>query len=313
MSTRAPLGVTALLILNVAACERAPDPAIAQRAATKAAEHVAEGRGGIERMASGLVTVTERAARTMGAAMADPTNVARVRNRLLDLHDDHSEVGRALTLYPTWFIAAVGTDGKAIAGDRTHDRDFLPGRDLGAMFPCVRAALAGTAGSCTGVMPAAGAVPERTYLVAAHPTRGPMAQPVAANADAGAAPTPSPEGINGVVVSAITYGRLAKAVRELLNLRTANERVQLYVGLVRGSQVIPSGRNNNEVAAAYLVPDSLVPRVPRDLDARLGRGNEPVTFNFSENNGQLQWGAAAGRVSALDAETALVVFRTSLR
>jgi hypothetical protein len=244
--------------------------------------------------------------------MADPSNVARVRNRLLDLHDDHTEVGRDLTLYPTWFIAAVGTDGKAIAADRTPDHDFLPGRDLGSMFPCVRAALAGTGGSCSGVMPAAGDVPERTYLVAAQPTRGPLPSAPAADGDAGA-PTPAPEGVNGVVVAAINYGRVAKAVRELLNLSTARERVQLYVGLVRAGQVMPSGRNNSDVAAAFLVPDSLVPRVPRDLDARLAQGNGSTTFTFAENNGQLQWGAAAGRVPSLDAETSLVVFRTSLR
>lgn len=277
------------------ACKGTPDPAVGRAAAAKAAEHVAEGRGAVDRLATGLVDVMGKAARDMAPAMAEPGNVARVRNRLRDLHEERSEVGRELTLYPTWFIAAAGMDGKAIAGDREPDRDFLPGKDLAAAFPCVRAALSGTAGRCVGELSSGDGQEPRTYLVAVQPTRAPD------------------NTVNGAVVGAITFGRLAKAVRELLNLRVGREQVQLYVGFVRDGRVIPSGRRDNDVAQAFLVPDSLVPRVPGDLLQRLPAGDGAHTFTFNENDGRLQWGAAAARVPTLGESTALVVFRAPLR
>ncbi len=277
----------------LAACNKGPDPAVGRAAAAKAAEHVIEGRGGVERLTRGFAEVMTKVSREMGPALADPSNVARVRNRLLhDMHDDRTEVGRDLTLYPTWFLAAVGPDGKGIAGDRAPEQDFLPGKDLGAAFPCVRAALQGTGGTCVGELSSGEGQSPRVYLVAAQPTRA---------AEGGA--------ITGAVVGTITFGRLAKAVRELLNLRVGRERVQLYVGFSYGGRIIPSGTRDNDVTAAYLVPDTLLPRVPRDLDTRLSQGNGATTFTFDENGGQLQWGAAVGRVPTLGPQTSMVVFR----
>ncbi len=295
MSTRTVWA--AMMVLGVVTgCEKAPDPAVGRAAAAKAAEHVVEGREGVERLTRGFDEVMAKAAREMGPAVAEPGNVARVRNRLWhDMHDDHTEVGRDLTLYPTWFLAAVGVDGKGIAGDRAPDQDYLPGKDLGAAFPCVRAALQGNGGHCVGELASGEGQAPRVYLVSAQPTRA---------AEGGA--------VTGAVVGAITYGRLSKAVRELLNLRTAHDRAQLYVGFWHGGRIIPSGTRDNDVAAAFLVPDSLLPRVPRDLDARLAAGHGSATFTFDENGGRMQWGAAAGRVSALGDDTALVVFRTPL-
>ncbi len=279
----------------IAACERGPDPAVGRAAAAKAAEHVSEGREGVDRLAHGFGEVMTKVAREMSGAMAEPRDVARVRNRLWhDMHDDRTEVGRDLTLYPTWFLAAVGADGKGVAGDRAPDQDYLPGKDLAAAFPCVRAALQGNGGTCVGEMASGEGQPARVYLVAAQPTR-----------------TADGATVNGAVVGAITFGRLAKAVRELLNLRTARDRVQLYVGFWYDGRVIPSGTRDNDVAAAFLVPDTLVPRVPRDLDAQLARGGR-TTFTFDENGGRMQWGAAAGRVPTLGDRTALVVFRAPL-
>ncbi len=283
-------------MVSLSACQSRPDPAIGRAAVAKAREHVNEGRDGVERLARGFSEVIDKVARAMGPTMAEATNVARVRNRLrLDMHDERSEIGRDLTLYPTWFLAAAGTDGKGIAGDRAPENDFLPGRDLAGAFPCVRAALQGTGGTCVGEMSSGEGQAPRVYLVTAHPTRAAEGAPV-----------------NGVIVGAITYGRLAKAVRELLNLRTAQDHAQLYVGLWYDGRMIPSGTRDNDVVAAYLVPDSLLPRVPRDLDARVTAGNGSATFQFDENNGQMQWGAAAGRVPSLGDRTSLVVFRTSL-
>ncbi|MFO0647026.1 MAG: hypothetical protein U0326_12365 [Polyangiales bacterium] len=295
MSVRT-MGMALVAASVIAACSKGPDPAVGRANAAKAVEHVNEGRGGIERLTRGFTEVMTKVAREMGPAVADTGNVARVRNRLLhDMHDDRTEVGRDLTLYPTWFIAAVGADGKGIAGDRAPEQDFIPGRDLGAAFPCVRAALQGTGGTCVGEMSSGEGQAPRVYLVSAQPTRA---------TEGGA--------VTGAVVGTITYGRLAKAVRELLNLRVGRDRVQLYVGFSYGGRIIPSGTRDNDVAAAYLVPDTLLPRVPRDLDAKVSQGNGSTTFTFDENGGQTQWGAAAGRISVLGDHTSLLVFRTRL-
>lgn len=295
MSVRT-MGMALVAASVIAACNKGPDPAVGRANAAKATEHVNEGREGIERLTRGFTEVMTKVAREMSPAVADTGNVARVRNRLLhDMHDDRTEVGRDLTLYPTWFIAAVGADGKGIAGDRAPEQDFIPGRDLGAAFPCVRAALQGTGGTCVGEMSSGEGQAPRVYLVSAQPTRA---------TEGGA--------VTGAVVGTITYGRLAKAVRELLNLRVGRDRVQLYVGFSYGGRIIPSGTRDNDVAAAYLVPDTLLPRVPRDLDARVSQGNGAATFTFDENGGQTQWGAAAGRISVLGDHTSLLVFRTRL-
>lgn len=287
--------VPVALLAMFAACKREPDPAIGQRAAAKASEHVTEGVAAIGRVTNGFTGVIDTAARSVGPTLAQPVDVARVRNTLRDLHDDRSTVGRDLSLYPTWFVAAVGPDGKGIAGDRTPDQDYLPGKDLATAFPCVRAALQGTAGSCVGEFSSGEGQRPRVYYVQVSPARAQADGPVA-----------------GAVVGAITFGRLAKSVRELLNLRTVRDRVQISVGLLRNGHVAPSGADN-DVTQAFLVPDSLVPRVPADARERLTREHGRFTFTFRENDGQMQWGAAVGEVPPLGADTALVVFRADLR
>ncbi len=280
--------------LVAAGCNKGPDPAIGRQAAEKAAEHANEAVASIERLTRGLVDVTAKGARQLGPAMTDAANVARIRNVVrVDMHDDHTDVGRDLTLYPTWFLAAVGMDGKGLAGDREPERDFVPGKDLGAAFPCVRAALTGNGGFCVGELASGEGQDARSYLVAAQPTRAAEGQPV-----------------NGAFVTAIPYGRLAKAVRETLNLRTAHDGVQLHVGFVRNGRVIPSGRDN-DVPQAYLVPDTMVPRVPANAWQRV-QGGGFFTHTFTENQGRMQWGLGVAQVPTLT-ETAVVVFRAPLR
>ena len=83
----------------IAACNKGAVPAVGRAAAAKAAEHVTEGREGVERLTRGFTEVMTKVAREMSPALADPSNVARVRNRLRhDMHDDRTEVGRDLTL-----------------------------------------------------------------------------------------------------------------------------------------------------------------------------------------------------------------------
>jgi hypothetical protein len=282
----------AVTLALAAACSRQPDPAIGRAAAQKATENAREGSESVGRLANGLVEVTAKGARLLGPAMAAPVDVARVRNIIrIDMHDDHTDVGRDLTMYPTWFLAAVGPDGRGIAGDRAPEQDFLVGKHLSAAFPCVRSALQGNGGHCVGELSSGEGQPTRVYLVGAQPTRG------------------ADNTINGAFVTAVNFSRLAKAVRETLNLRTAHESVQIYVGFLRNGRVHPSG-SDNDVAQAYLVPDNFLRRIPHDIEARARTA--PATFTFSENNGQMQWGAAVLPVPSLDGAS-IIVFRAPLR
>jgi hypothetical protein len=128
-------------------CERAPDPAIGRAAAERARAHVTSGLGAVDRLTTGLARAMQGTSAPVGAAMGE---VPRLRRALRDLHDDHTPLGRELTLYPLSFVVAVRPDGKAAASDRSGEPDVMAERDLGAAFPCVRAAAQGTAGTCAG-------------------------------------------------------------------------------------------------------------------------------------------------------------------
>lgn len=286
MSTRGIRWAAALILLG--ACEKQGDPSVGREAAERARAHVASGRAATERLTQGLTRTIEGAATPVGAAMADAT---RLRRALRDLHDDRTEIGRALSLYPTSFIAAVRPDGKAAASDREATPDPAADKDLGAAFPCVRAALQGAAGSCAGQFSLTQGS-ERRWFVAVTPARG---------ADGA---------VVGAVVAAMTFGNIAKAVRGALNIETARDNVQLAVGLLHEGRTYPSG-NDNDVPAAFLVDAPLVRALPQDASARAAR--EVITFQFAQNEGRLQWGAAAGPVPSLGEGASLVVFRAPLR
>ena len=283
-----------VLVLCGLGCSKGGGDAVGREAATHAEAHVREGLAAVGRLTDGLQAVLVGAAPTVAESIAVPLDVARVRNRLRDLHDDRSATGRQLSLYPTWFVAAVDTDGKGLAGDQDAGRDYIPGLDLRASFACVGAALAGTAGSCTGDFVTTPGAAARGYMVSAVPLRA------------------SPDGpVVGALVGAMTYGRVAKAIREALNVSTLRDHVQLSVGFWHHGRVVPSGVDN-DVPAALLVPDSLLPRIPHNLGARLARG-KAFTFTFSENQGALQWGAAIAPAPTLSPGDGLMVFRAPLR
>lgn len=282
------------LVLCALGCSRGNSDAVGREAATHAQAHVREGLEAVGRLTNGLRGVLEECAPTVTPTLAEPLDVARVRNRLRDLHDDRSSTGRHLSLYPTRFVAVVGMDGKGIAGDIPAGSDFLPGVDLRAPFPCVGAALGGTAGSCTGGFVAMERAPRREYLLSAVPLRATADGPVV-----------------GALVGAMTYGKVAKAIREMLNVSTVRDRVQLAVGIWHGNRLLPSG-NDDEIPQAMLVPDSLLPRFPANGGSRLARG-ESFTFTFAENNGAMQWGAAASPSPLLAPGDGLVVFRAPLQ
>ncbi len=275
-------------------CKR-NDGAVGREAATRAAAHVHEGRGMIDRLVNGLGPALSEAGPVLGPAMAAPMDVARVRNRLLDLNDDRNPAGRALSMYPTFFIVAVGPDGVGVASNRPVAQDWSPGKNLGAAFPCVQAALAGTAGQCSGETPTVEGQPVRAYHVSAIPLRAEANGPVV-----------------GALVGAYSFGRIARAVRQALNVQTATEGVQLHVGLWRGTRVLPSGEDN-DVPEAFLVPAQLLRALPADTGARLSQGEGRFTHTFSENDGRMWWGVAGGPIPALGPGVGLIVFRAPLR
>ncbi len=277
-------------------CDHGPDPAIGRNAAVRAAEQVQRGRASMESLVHGLQTAITHAGVVVTPGFVGVVNTARIRDRLRGLHDDQTAIGRELAFYPTWFIAAVGADGKIVAGDRMPE-DNLAGRDLGASFACVSHALAGTAETCVGSFVSVDGQPPRTYLIAAAPI---------GNGDAGAATA------RAAIVGAIPFGRLARAIRSDLELRSVRDDVQLAVGFRVNGRVTPSG-NDNDVPMMYLVPDSLIQKIPADADARLASRHGAFTFTFSENQGSRLWGAAVGNVPALGPAVSLVVFRTPLR
>lgn len=294
-ATSAAVAVWVMVGATLATGCKGNDGAVGREAATRAAAHVVEGRGMIERLVTGLGPALTEAGAVLGPAMAAPVDAARVRNRLLDLNDDRNPAGRALSMYPTYFIAAVGPDGVAVAGNRAVAQDWTPGKNLGAAFPCVAAALQGTAGQCAAELPTVEGQPVRAYQVSVVPLRAEANGPVV-----------------GALLGAYSFGRLAKAVREALNVQTASERVQLHVGLWRGTRVLPSGQDN-DVPQAFLVPDQLLGQLPGDTASRLGQGDGRFTHSFAENNGRMWWGVAGGPVPTLGQGVGLIVYRAPLR
>ncbi len=283
-----------VLVLCGLGCSKGNNDAVGREAATHAQAHTREGLEALGRLTNGLQTTLTNAAPTVISGFDAPFDVGRLRNRVRDLHDDRSANGRQLSLYPTYFVGVVGPDGKGLAGDREPGRDYLPGLDLRTPFACVGAALAGTAGSCTGDFVTMEGAPMRGYMLSAVPLRA------------------TPDGpVLGALVGAMTYGMVAKAIRQALNITTLRDRVQLAVGFWHGGRIVPSGQDS-DVPAAMLVPDSLLPRIPGNTAARLTRG-ESFTFTFAENNGAMQWGAAVTPAPSLAPGDGLVVFRAPLR
>jgi hypothetical protein len=269
--------------------------AVANEAARAATGHVDRGRTSVSTLSDGLLATLGRCATPVGQRLGAPVDPARVRNGLRDLHEERSSLGRELSFYPTRFLAALGTDGKAIASDKAPEQDTLPGRDVGAAFPCATAALQGRPGTCVAEFSPRDGEPPRVFLLAAQPTRAVEGGPVL-----------------GALVGAVSLASLARSLRTDLDVRTVHDGVQLRVGFLVGDRVVPSGTDNT-VQEAYLVPDTLVPRIPRDTWTKLQATAGRFTFTFTENDGRFQWGAAVGTVPALGDRVALVVFRSPLR
>lgn len=127
-ATSAAVAVWVMVGATLATGCKGNDGAVGREAATRAAAHVVEGRGMIERLVTGLGPALTEAGAVLGPAMAAPVDAARVRNRLLDLNDDRNPAGRALSMYPTYFIAAIGPDGVAVAGNSAVAQDWTRGR-----------------------------------------------------------------------------------------------------------------------------------------------------------------------------------------
>lgn len=280
-----------VLAALAAGCKKGDDGAAA-RAATQAAEqYVREGNEATRRLVEGLRDVIVRAAPTVAPTLGD---AARAREALRELHNDRTPLGRDFALYPTSFVAAVNADGTVVAADLREQGDPLSGKDVRGSFPCVAQALSGTAASCSGVLTLAEGQPNRAYAV--------TAVPMESNGDAGAT--------RGALIGVMNLARMAQAVRQSLDLDHRRDRVQLSVGYWVNHRLWPLP-DDPDVAVAWRVPQTLVARLPGDLGARVEAGGA-ATFHFTENEGRMQWGAAAAPTPVLGQGAGLVVYRGSL-
>lgn len=287
------LGVAAMAgvaTATVGGCDRKPDDAAGRRSVERAARLADEGKGAIDRLVTGLQATIVRAAPAMATAMVAPLDEGRVRNAVRDLGDAQTEVGRELSLYPANFRVAIDPSGHAKARDAAAADDRMMGMDMAALFPCVRAALQGTAGTCVGEMPVAEGHPTRVYVLAVAPVRG-------------------ESGVLGALAAGMSFGKLAQAVRGALDQRVASERAQVVVGILRGDRLLPSGRDS-DVVERFLVPDAIVRLTPANRAARLQQGNGRFSFTFAQNDGRQQWGAAAAAAPPLGSDAAVLVYHT---
>lgn len=285
----AGVGLLAVAMVSLG-CKKKENGAAALAAIQGAQRYVAEGNQSTQRLVDGLTGVLTRAAPALAPTMGQAD---RARSALRALHDDTTAMGRDMALYPTSFVALVGAGGRVIAADVQEGRDPLTGKDLRAAFGCVAQALGGTASHCAGTLDLAAGGPARAYSV--------TAVPLEASGDAGAG--------RGALVGMMNLARVAQSIRRALDNDHRADRVQLAVGFWVNDRVVPSP-DDPDVAQAWRVPQTLLSKLPREFASRIGSG--AVTFHFTENQGQMQWGGAASPSPSLGPHTALIVYRGTL-
>lgn len=284
-------GMVVLAALAAGGCKKSDDGAAAQAATRAAEQYVREGNDATRRLVEGLTGVISRAAPTVAPTLGDP---ARAREALRALHDDRTPMGRDLALYPTSFVAAVNADGTVVAADLREQGDALSGKDVRTAFPCVAQALSGTAATCSGALTLREGEPTRAYAV--------TAVPMESSGDGGTS--------RGALIGVMNLARMAQAVRQSLDLDHRRDRVQLSVAYWVNHRLVPLP-DDPDVAVAWRVPQSLVARLPADTGTRVESGGT-ATFHFTENEGRMQWGAAAAPTPVLGQGAGLVVYRGNL-
>lgn len=277
-------GLTAGVVV-VAACRDAKQEA-AKRSAEELRAHVRQAREGIDRLTLGFVPLLESLAPSLAGPIGR-NSVDDVRFELIAMNGRQTSAG-ALSFYPTGFVAAVGRDGQAIARNVPAPDDRMRGLPLATMFPPVRSALEGRSTLGVGELPPSSDQPSRVYLVAAVPVR-----------DAQGA-------VIGALTAGISYGQLARSIERAIRVHTGTEPV-LWVGLQRNGRVLPSG-NDKDVPPRWLVPQTLIARIPRDHEARLQASGGVYIWTFIED-GQRGWAGALATLSQLE-NTRVLIFRS---
>jgi hypothetical protein len=250
------------------------------------AEHIRDARAGVEQLTRAFVPVLEGLAPSLTQPMTAHDN-AGIRFALLGMQAQHTPAG-SLSFFPTGFIVATGVDGVAIARNIDEQSDLMRGTNLAALFPSVRNGVAGTSGLGIGELPATPDQPARVYLVAAVPVRD------------------AQNNVIGSLAAGISYGPLARAITTAVRVHSGDQPI-IWVGLKRGDRVLPSG-HDRDVPERWLVPTSLIGRIPPGAESRLASGNGTTTWNFVED-GQRGWAGALATIPQLEG-TSLVLFRS---
>lgn len=259
----------------------------AHRSEAQMAGHVREARAGVERLTRSFVPVLEGLAPSLVQSMTTH-DVPGVRFTLIGMGSQNTPAG-SLSFFPTGFIAAVGPDGLAIARNIDETRDLMRGMPMRTLFPSVASALGGNSRLGVGELPASPDMPSRVELVAAVPVR-----------DVHGA-------ILGALAAGISYGQLARAIDTAVRVHAGQEPV-LWVGLQHGGRVLPSGRDR-DVPARWLVPASLIGRIPADAAQRINDGTTaPFVWTFIEES-ERGWAGAIASVPPLEG-TRVLIFRS---
>jgi hypothetical protein len=112
--------------------------------------------------------------------------------------------------------------------------------------------------------------------------------------------------IIGSLAAGVSYGPLARAITTAVRVHAGDQPI-LWVGLQRNGRVLPSGRDR-DVPERWLVPASLIGRIPANAAQRLATGNGTMTWTFVED-GQRGWAGALATLPQLEG-TNLVLFRS---
>jgi hypothetical protein len=110
----------------------------------------------------------------------------------------------------------------------------------------------------------------------------------------------------GALAAGVSYGQLARALDTAVRVHAGQQPV-LWVGLERNGRVLPSGRDR-DVPERWLIPASLIGRIPANAAQRLSGANAMTTWTFVENQ-ERGWAGALGAIPQLEG-TNVLIFRS---
>ena len=250
--------------------------------------HTSGKRGeALDRLTRGFVPVLEGLAPSLSVPMSQH-NADNVRFALLGMGTQHTDAG-SLTVYPTGFVVAGGTDGVAVA------RNIAQADDLDA-WDAPRDHVSGDSER-------AGGEPAAPGWGSWRPRR---TSPRAATWSRPCRFTTRREPWWVLSRQGFRLGRsVARSIRR--SEWNAGQEPVLWVGLRHNGRVFPSGRDR-DVPERWLVPASLVTQIPPGADQQVESGRGEYVWQFVEN-GARGWAGGLGRLVQIQ-ETDVLIFRS---